>query len=107
MPKFWRFRPEPINAFERYLMLLFGSVIDLSPLTGMIYGLIFFFKQPNLHLISGILLVFDSVLFLILVYYFSKVLLGYRCIKCLNFSCSMNKVEETIIQQILDKNPLH
>ena len=37
--------------------------------------------------------------------YFSRVLLGNKCKRCANFSCSMNKVPKELIDTFLKKNP--
>ncbi|WP_457557096.1 hypothetical protein [Candidatus Harpocratesius sp.] len=45
IPTFWGFRPEAVNSKKQYIMLIFGSIIDLVPFVGIIYGLILFFQQ--------------------------------------------------------------
>jgi len=105
MPKLWKYRPEPISNTEKYLMLLFGTFIDLFPFVGLVWSIIYFAMNFEENLVTGTLLIIISVFFLIIVGYFSKVLLGNTCKKCANFSCAMNKVPEEIVNQFLERNP--
>ena len=105
MPKLWKYRPEPISRTEKTIMLVFGTYIDLFPFVGMIWGIIHFGYNVDENLVKGIGLVITSVLFLVVVAYFSKVLLGNNCKKCANFSCAMNKVPKEVIDSFLNKNP--
>ena len=86
-------------------MLFFGTYIDLFPFLGMIWGLVHFGLNVDGNLAKGISLVAISVIFVVIVGYFSKVLLGNNCKKCANFSCAMNKVPKEIIDTFLKKNP--
>jgi hypothetical protein len=104
MPKWWKYHPEPIKPWEKIIMLILGSVIDLVPFLGMIGGVILFLLHISEYLIYGIGLTIFSILFLGLAYYFSKVLLGDRCKRCPNFSCAMNKVPKELVMQFLEKN---
>lgn len=105
MPKLWKYRPEPISNTEKYVMLTIGAFIDLFPFIGFIWGIIYFALNFEENLVLGVSLIVVSILFLIVVGYFSKVLLGNACKKCANFSCGMNKVPKEIINQFLEKNP--
>lgn len=104
MPKLWKYRPEPISKKEKYLMLVLGAFIDLFPFVGLIWGIIYFAINLEENLVLGVFLILTSVLFLVIVGYFSKVLLGNACKKCANFSCGMNKVPKEIIDQFLERN---
>ena len=105
MPKLWSYRPGPMNRKEKFTMFAFGSYIDLFPFLGIVWGLIYFGLNYQDNLLYGILLTVTSFLFLIIAGYFSKVLLGNTCKRCANFSCSMNKVSNEIIESFLEKNP--
>lgn len=106
MPKVWRYNPKPISKTEKNMMLIFGSYIDLFPFIGIIYGIVLFILDPFSQLIYGISLILTAILFIILVYYFSKVLLGDACKRCPNFSCAMNKVSKDVVNKFLEKNPV-
>ncbi|MCK5140732.1 MAG: hypothetical protein KAQ70_00925 [Candidatus Heimdallarchaeota archaeon] len=105
MPKLWKYRPGPATRTEKTIMLIFGTFIDVFPLVGSIWGIIFFALNVDNNLVAGIGLIVTTVLFLIIATYFGKVLLGNACKKCANFSCSMNKVPEEIVKKFLEKNP--
>jgi hypothetical protein len=105
MPKLWKYRPEPVNKTERILMLIFGSFIDLFPFLGSIWGIVYFFMNIEGNILLGVGIIICTVLFSIVAGYFSKVLLGFACKKCPNFSCAMNKVPKEIINKFLKKNP--
>jgi len=105
MPKLWRYRPEPMKKFEKYLMLFFGSFIDLFPLVGTIWGIVWFAKNPTEKVALSIVLFIVSGILLLLMIIFGEVIIKKGCKKCANFSCSMNNVPEEIINQFLEKNP--
>jgi len=105
MPKLWRYRPEPINRTEKTFMLILGSFIDLFPFLGSIWGIVYFFMNIKGNIVLGVGILISTVLFLIVAGYFSKVLLGFACKKCTNFSCAMNKVPKEVINKFLEKNP--
>ncbi|MFX1533052.1 MAG: hypothetical protein ACFFDI_02345 [Promethearchaeota archaeon] len=109
MPKLWKYRPEPISSKERKLMLLLGIFVDLFPFLVIAYGLVWFFgmfflfqTRGNLFVLGGLIII--SIAFTTLAYYLNKLLQGYACKHCANFSCAMNKVPDDIIQKFLDKN---
>ena len=105
MPKLWKFSPGPINRTKKTLMLILGSFIDLFPFLGSIWGVVYFFMNIEGNIVSGVGILISTVLFLIVAGYFSKVLLGFACRKCANFSCAMNKVPKEVINKFLEKNP--
>ena len=105
MPKLWKYRPGPTTRAEKTIMLIFGTFIDVFPLIGSIWGIIFFGLDTNNNLAVGISLVVTTILFLVVAIYFGKVLLGNACKKCANFSCSMNKVPKEIVKKFLETNP--
>lgn len=106
MPKFWKYRPVPISKIEKNIMLVVGAFIDLFPYFGFIIGLLDFILNPIGAISSGLGLIITTILFTVVVIYFSKILLGYACKHCSNFSCAMNKVSEDVIKSFLAKNPI-
>ncbi|MHA2296675.1 MAG: hypothetical protein ACXADA_11655 [Candidatus Hodarchaeales archaeon] len=85
-------------------MLILGSFIDLFPLVGIGLGLVEFIMNSAENMLLGSLLLILSILFIVVMAYFAKVLLGYTCHRCPNFSCSMNKVPSDIVVAFLNKN---
>ncbi|UCG00295.1 MAG: hypothetical protein JSW11_11670 [Candidatus Heimdallarchaeota archaeon] len=106
MPKLWSYHPEPITKVERIAMLPLVAFIDLFPLLGIGWGLLEFFLNPYDNVMIGTLLIILSIIFISIMIYFSKILLGHACQKCPNFSCAMNKVSSDIISAFLNQNPL-
>lgn len=106
MPKLWNYHPGPITRIEKIAMLSLGAFIDLFPFIGIVGGLLAFILNPLDNLLLGILLIIFTFVFIALMIYFSKVLLGYACQRCPNFSCAMNKTPSNIITVFLNKNPV-
>ncbi|MFX0184273.1 MAG: hypothetical protein ACFE95_14415 [Candidatus Hodarchaeota archaeon] len=104
MPKLWSYNPGPITKVERITMLSLGAFIDLFPLVGIVWGLLAFFKNPDGRFLIGFLLIILTIIFIFVMVYFTRVLLGHACKKCPNFSCAMNKTPSNIIEAFLDKN---
>jgi len=106
MPKLWNYHPGPISRIEKIVMLSLGTFIDLFPIVGIVWGILAFVINPHDNFLIGILLISLTIIFITLMVYFSKVLLGYACLRCPNFSCAMNKVPSNIIFAFLKKNPV-
>ncbi len=106
MPKFWRYRPEPINKKEKNAMLAIGAFIDLFPYVGSILGIIWFIFNPTDNYLIGTWLIIVTIIFTGIVIYFSSILQGNACKKCPNFSCAMNKVHDNIKEAFMEKNPI-
>ena len=108
MPKFWRYRPEPISPLERGLMLAVGGFIDLFSFLVAIFGIGFALWHSIAHspaLVVLILLAISINGLTILGYYSNKMLQGDACKRCPNFSCAMNKTPDDVKSAFLEKNP--
>ncbi len=79
MPKIWKYRPEPISKWEKYLMLVFGTYIDLFPFVGLIWGIVEFARNAVETLNLGIGISVVGGLFIIVAIIFAQVLLGMNC----------------------------
>lgn len=90
VPKLWKYRPGPMNGFEKAI-LVSGFII--------VWGFPVAFISLTEHwiLLGGYF--FSVVLFFIL-------LRQYQCKKCMNFSCPMNAVDNEIRKEFLNNNPL-
>ncbi|MFX0052890.1 MAG: hypothetical protein ACFE8U_16555, partial [Candidatus Hermodarchaeota archaeon] len=106
MPKLWNYNPNPITKVERITMLSLGAFIDLFPLVGIVWGLFEFFMDPYDHFLIGIPIIILTIIFIFVMIYFTRTLLGHACQKCPNFSCAMNKTPSNIVEAFLDKNPV-
>jgi hypothetical protein len=105
MSKLWKYRPEPITKTERIAILALGTFVDLFPLLGIAWGLFEFILNPFDNFVLGFLLIILSVIFILIMVYFTKNLLGNACHRCPNFSCAMNKTPQNIIEAFQNKNP--
>ncbi|NHJ05550.1 MAG: hypothetical protein EAX90_12050 [Candidatus Heimdallarchaeota archaeon] len=105
MPKLWKYRPEPISRWEKFLMFILGGFIDLFPFVGAIWGIVVFALDPSTYLHFGVTLIIITGLFTILVIVFGEILMSKNCKRCPNFSCGMNKVPNETIVKFLNKNP--
>jgi hypothetical protein len=105
MPKLWKYRPEPMRKWEKILMLIFGTFIDMFPFVGVIWGIVVFARNPSALLGLGIALIVISVIFTIVAFVFGEYLIRGNCKRCANFSCGMNRVDKETINKFLEKNP--
>lgn len=104
--RFYKYHPEPMNTFERVLLII---------------GFILFGTLPLLAQVPSIVTVatatpFDKLVFITLVSLLGASVIGVIfsftflftriCTKCVNFSCPFNKVPKEFVDSYLDKNPV-
>jgi len=89
-PKFWKYRPEPINTSEKIQLLLGFALLGGYPFPFLILGEQFIF----LLLTAWALMMFFWTL------------RKYTCSKCVNFSCLLNRVPKEVVDEYLKRNPL-
>jgi len=89
VPKFWRYRPQPMNLPEKALFIC-GFIFTWG------YPVIFISLTRNWILLGGYL--FSVALFFTLMYQFN-------CRKCVNLSCPLNKVDIEVKEEFLRNNP--
>ncbi|NHJ33172.1 MAG: hypothetical protein FK732_09935 [Asgard group archaeon] len=106
LPKFWKYRPEPMSVFEKivlstFFIFLFGWGIGWE-----IYGIYFLAKNLGFYGLYLIVILSFITLFTIatLVRYL-VVLQKSFCSYCPNFSCPMNRISKKIVAEYLEKNP--
>lgn len=104
--RFYKYHPEPMNTFERVLLIIGFILFGTLPLLAQVPSIVTvaggtpFNKSVFITLVT---LIGVSVLGVI----FSFTFLFTRiCTKCVNFSCPFNKVPKEIIDSYLDKNPI-
>ena len=105
MPKFWRYRPEPMNRYEKVSQIILGAIVDLFPFLASIYGIIFLLAY-NFEVLSFSIMIVITAIVLLFAIRFDRILRGNYCLKCPNFSCPMNKVPKYIKDEFLMKNPV-
>ncbi|MFC1693011.1 hypothetical protein ACFL1R_05865 [Candidatus Latescibacterota bacterium] len=104
--KFWRYHPEPLNRFEKFLMyFLVSTMFFIFPLSVLGYGIWFIsvnYEAYGLIALMGIIgitignLVSSSSFIIMLKLFF--------CPKCVNFSCPLNEAPKPVIDEYLRKN---
>ena len=88
-PKLWKYRPGPMSVTEK--IIFFGGF-------ALVWG------YPLL------LLILSKQLFLLAVYLmttsgFFMTLVNFMCSQCMNFACPLNRIEEKIRSQFIDRYP--
>ena len=103
--KFYRYHPEPMNLFERTLLIIGFVLFGTIPLVGQVPSIIRIASNlPSEQTIFITLLVLLGVSVLGVIFSFTF-LFTRICTKCVNFSCPFNKVPEELVDKYLDLNP--
>jgi hypothetical protein len=103
--KFYRYHPEPMNLFERTLLIIGFVLFGTVPLAGQVPSIVRIASNlpaDRIFFITLLVLLGFSIVGVI----FSFTFLFTRiCVKCVNFSCPFNKVPKELVDRYLDKNP--
>ena len=107
-PKLWKYHPEPMNGFEK-LMMRFGviaMIFYIFPLTFLGYGVFYF----SMHYSEFGLLALSGMIALLLASFmtsrsFVSTLKTFYCTRCVNFSCPLNTVPVSVVDEYLKRNP--
>ncbi len=106
-PKLWRYRPEPMNKFEKTILLLFFTFISLFPVLVEAYGIWTMsvrYEEFGLYALLGLIGVTLATIMAGLQFFY--VLTNHFCSKCVNFSCPGNSVPKSMVDRYLEKNPV-
>jgi hypothetical protein len=90
VPKLWRYRPWPMNTGEKVILISGFLIIWFYPI-------IFMFLIKHWILLGG-------YISLVLVTFI--LIKKYCCKKCVNLSCPLNGVADSIKEEFLNNNPL-
>jgi len=105
--KIWRYRPEPMNRFEKISLVLCFIFFFGFPIAGQSYGIGFlaynYGQYGQLALLGMIGIALATLLTSIA---FGSILMLFDCSNCINFSCPFNKTPRENIDEYLNKNPL-
>lgn len=104
MPRIWSYDSRPITRGEQIAMSVVGGFIDLFPLLAGAYAIWVLYSTGAEMLLLGMLGL--TVIMLGASVYFGKYLADEYCIRCVNFSCVMNKVPKHLAGEYLRRNPL-
>jgi hypothetical protein len=104
--KLWRYHPEPMNKFERFMMyFLIATVFFVFPLSVMGYGIWFLsVNYAEYGMISLLGLIGIMAASLITSTSFVSTLRIFFCSSCVNFSCPLNTVSKPVVDEYLKKN---
>ena len=106
-PKLWRYRPGPMNRLEKAILILFFSFLVLFPVLVEAYGIWFMsvdYAGFGLYALLGMIGV--TVATFLAGFQFFYILLYYFCSRCVNFSCPLNRVPKSIVDEYLKRNPV-
>lgn len=104
--KIWRYHPEPLNRFEKFLMyFLISTMFFLFPLSVSGYGIWFISVNYDAYgLITLLGMVGITIGNLVSSCSFVITLKLFFCTSCVNFSCPLNEVQKPVIDEYLRKN---
>lgn len=105
-PKLWRYHPEPMSKFERFMMrFLNATIYFVFPLSVMGYGIWFLYLQyAEYGLIALLGLTGIAIASLITSTSFVSTLRIFFCSRCVNFPCPLNTVAKPVVDEYLTKN---
>lgn len=107
IPKFWSYRPKPLNQVEKISVLSGFLFFFLFPVLTQTYGIWFLIKHYEAYdtiTLLGLLGIAGATL-LSAITMIATVLI-HHCPKCVNFSCPLNKVPKYLIDEYLERNPI-
>lgn len=105
--KFWKYHPEPINGFEKFLMIF--VIVDMTfliiPAGGLGYGIYYIATHYAMFgLIPLMLMIGLCFSALVTGIGFIAALKNGFCSRCVNFSCGLNTVPKEYVDAYLKKN---
>ena len=104
-PKWWRYRPEPMNKLEKTILLLFFSFVVLFPVLIEAYGIwVMAIDYAGFGLYALLGMIGVTIATLMAGLQFLYILRYYFCSKCVNFSCPLNRVAKPMVDEYLAKN---
>ncbi|MFX1537451.1 MAG: hypothetical protein ACFFDI_24855 [Promethearchaeota archaeon] len=105
--KFWRYRPGPMNFFEKALLIVFFILMFGCPIGGTAYGVYFMavnYTTYGLFALLGMIGITGATLLTTIQFFY--ILQYYFCPNCVNFSCPLNRVRKEIVDCYLQNNPV-
>lgn len=103
--KWYKYYPEPMNKFEKLLLLICFAFFGLFPIAAEIYGTWFAYTNFTYnHLADHLLMIGLLISTLLTCITFFGILQIFFCPKCPNFSCPFNRVPKDEKDAYLDKN---
>lgn len=103
--RFYKYHPEPMNKFEKTLLVIGFVLFGTLPLAGQIPSILVL--NSALHVNQGqfiTLLVLMGISIISVIFSFTY-LFTKICTKCINFSCPFNSVNQELVEDYLERNP--
>lgn len=107
IPKLWSYRPGPLNQVEKISVLAGLLFFFLFPFLTQANGIWFLIKRYEVYdliTLLGLLGIAGATL-LSAITMISTVLI-HHCPKCVNFSCPLNLVPKSLVDEYLERNPI-
>ncbi len=106
-PKLWRYRPGPLNKLEKFMMnfLVIAVIFFVFPLAVHGYGIWFLtvhYAEYGLGTFVGLTAITGATLLAAIT--FLVVLKTFFCSRCINFSCPLNTVPKSVVDEYLKRN---
>lgn len=105
--KIWRYRPEPLNRIEKTSLLLCFGFLGGFPIFAQAYGIWFMvlnYESFSQAALLGMIWITVVSLFTAITFFFALNI--YVCPKCINFSCPLNRVQKSEVDEYLSRNPV-
>ncbi len=102
-PKLFSPRLQPMSGLEKGFLLLFIASLLLFPIAVQAYGACFFFAEGWEWGLLGMALAALGTAVAAL--HLLRVLTRHFCLRCVNFSCPLNRVQDDVVERYLEMNP--
>lgn len=103
--KYCRYHPEPMNLFERTLLIIGITLFAVLPLLAQVPSIIILSSSLPSEQVKFIVLLVLLGLSLIAIIFGFTFLFTRICISCVNLSCPFNRVPDDLAEKYLNKNP--
>ena len=105
IPKLWRYRPGPLNRVEKITFLAGFVFFFLVPVLTQTYGIWFLAElYPDYNLITLLGLIGIASATLLTAVTMIVIVRIHHCPRCVNFSCPLNKVPKSLVDEYLEQN---
>lgn len=107
VPKLFRYRPEPINKFEKVVVVLIMVSFFALPFFSQVYGIWFLavdYEEYGSIALLGLIGIAGATLLSYMTMIAS--LRIHYCPKCINFSCPLNTAPKSMVDEYLEQHPV-
>jgi hypothetical protein len=106
LPKVWEYDPSPMSRFEKTSLLLCFAFFGLFPILTEAYGMWTLYTDPSSTGLMRLSMLGIVTTNLVTVIAFLYLLSLFYCPHCVNFSCPLNGVPDSLVREYLDCNPV-